>query len=131
MVIIVKNSLYMAYFITFFCHLLAFIFGPLKKRAAERTLALTALTANGGFLILIRMLYGHWTLFNVFEGFLPVTFVLGGLGLFCSRSGERLPEIRMWVWAEVMLLLLITLPFPSLFTMRMIPLALARREATP
>jgi len=108
-----KNPLLVLYAIAFFFHALALIGCFLRRRNLEWGSALAAVAANGVLLILIRARSGHWPLFNVFEGLLVVALVLGILGLFFSKPGERLPAVRMWVWIEILILFLIVLLFPK------------------
>jgi hypothetical protein len=107
------NPLLLSYWFAIVFYALAFSLRLLGRQKAEQLTGLAALVANGAFLILVRVQSGHWPLFNIFEAFPLVAFTLAALGLFAARSDERLPNIRIWVWLEVLLLLLITLPFPK------------------
>jgi ABC-type transport system involved in cytochrome c biogenesis permease subunit len=81
----------------------------LKWNRGEAWSAVSALMANGLCLGLMAWISGHWPLFNTFESFLFVAFVLGLLGLVLENSENTLPDTRIWIWMEVVLVLLITL----------------------
>lgn len=90
----------------------------LKWKKPEGWSAVSALIANGLCLGLMAWISGHWPLFNTFESFLFVAFVLGLLGFVLENSEPTLPDTRIWIWMEVVLVLLITLfadkaPSPS------------------
>jgi hypothetical protein len=90
----------------------------LKWNSVESWSALSALIANGLCLGLMAWISRDWPLFNTFESFLFVVFVLGLLGLSLERPNDTLPDTGLWVWIEIMLVLLITLfvdktPSPS------------------
>lgn len=97
------------YGLTFLFYSLAFVFRLLKRKRGENILALVALISNGSVLFLIYAISGHWPFFNLFESLLCVTMILGLLGLFLHHADLHLPDVRIWVWLEVLLVLAITL----------------------
>jgi ABC-type transport system involved in cytochrome c biogenesis permease subunit len=76
-------------------------------------LSIIAITANFLVLLLITISSSHFPFFNVFESLLFVTFILGGLGHFCSQIEKYRPDVRVWVWIEILFLLTIVLFFPK------------------
>lgn len=106
------------YLAAFLLYASAFALALLNLKKAEKWLGLMALTSNAVALMLIIISSGHLPVFNLFESFLLVTFVLGALGIFCSKPDDSFPDVRMWVWMEIIILFGITLFFtktPSLF----------------
>jgi hypothetical protein len=102
-----------AYFISLSSYVLAFGFHLLRWLRTERWFALIGLGANVAFLVLIHRISGHFPVFNLFESFLMATLVLASLGLTWARSGHTLPDVRTWVYLEILILLAITLLFPK------------------
>lgn len=108
-----QHLLLSTYFTTFSFYALAFVFCLLRWIKAERCFALTGLGANAAFLVLIHRVSGHFPVFNVFESFLLATFILTCLGQFWNKAGHTLPDVRTWVYTEILILLAITLLFPK------------------
>jgi hypothetical protein len=108
-----ENYLIPLYVFAFVCYALAGAFRLLRYTRAELFLALTAVTANGAALVFMTLATGHLPIFNLFESFLLVAFVLGCLGVFCTVPPDRIFDVRMWVWLEILLVFGITLFFPK------------------
>ena len=104
-----QSLLYLTYLAAFLFYALAFALRLLDLRRAEHRLGLMALAANAACLTLLTISSGNLPVFELFESFLLATFVLGLLGLFCTRPEDRIPDIKTWVWLEILLLLFITL----------------------
>jgi ABC-type transport system involved in cytochrome c biogenesis permease subunit len=112
-----EAPLIVAYSTAFLCYFLALILCFLHMKTAENYLAAIALVANSLVIIFIVKLSGHFPVFKLFESFMFLTFILGTLGLLFSKSEGSLPNIRMWVWIEVLFILSVTLLYinkPSL-----------------
>ncbi len=101
-----KAALLGAYWVTFFCYACALGFNVLRKKNAENLWAWAGLTVNVTGLIINIVLSGQAPAFHIFESLLLAGFILAGVGIFCSRQEEKLPDVRFWVWLEVLLLLL-------------------------
>ena len=102
------NLLYYIYLAVFLLYASTFALAFLNLKKAEKWLGLIALTANAAVLTLIVVSSGHLPVFNLFESFLLVIFVLGGLGIFCSKPEDAFPCVRIWIWLEIMVLFGIT-----------------------
>ena len=76
-------------------------------------------TCSGATLISLFMLVymyhssGNLPVFDIFESFLLVSFIMGASGLFVLFRGDFSGKVRRWVWAEILLLFLIMLFFPK------------------
>lgn len=96
---------YLFYAVTLICYL--------SSRNLWRYPSIIAVTVNFSVLLLITISTGHFPFFNVFESFLFVTFILGGLELLCSQTEKNNLDVRSWVWIEILFLLGIVLFFPK------------------
>ena len=81
----------------------------LQKSFIERAAALSALAINGSCLFLLVNASGRWPVFNLSESFLIVSFALGVLGTFSPTPRASLPDAGVWVYLEMLLLLVIAL----------------------
>ena len=95
------------------CYLLTFFCTILGWKAVFRCLSVAALTVNGLVLTGIAMASGEPPVFEIFGGLLFVIFVLGVLGVSGSRPEEGRFTINTLVFAEILLLLVVTLFFPK------------------
>lgn len=100
-----KVGMAVAFWTAFFFYGSAFCFRLLKKRKVENFSALTGLFANAVGLILIIAYSGQAPAFHPFESLILASLILAGIGILCSRQEEHLPDVRIWVWLEVLLLL--------------------------
>lgn len=103
----------LGYSTSYFFYAVTLITYFLSSRNLWRYLSIIAMTANFLVLLSITILSGHFPFFNVFESLLFVTFILGGLGHFCSQVEKYRPDVRSWVWIEILFLLTIVLFFPK------------------
>jgi len=101
------------YYIIILLYLLCFVFRVAGRKAMEYAAGIAALAANGALLFFIGIQSGHLPLFNFFESFLFMTFILGLLGLFLEGPKDYSDKIRVWVWLEILALLAVTLFFPK------------------
>ncbi len=101
------------YYIIIFLNLLCFSFRIAGRKNLGYASGIVALIANGALLISIAIQSGHLPLFNFFESFLFMTFVLGLLGLCIRGPKDYADKIRVWVWFEILVLLIMTLFFPK------------------
>ena len=108
-----KNLILAGYSTSYFFYALTFITYLLRWRNPWRYLSIIALTVNVLVLLLIAISSGHFPFFNVFECLLFVTFILGGLGRFCSQTEKHRFDVRSWVLIEILFLLGIVLFFPK------------------
>jgi ABC-type transport system involved in cytochrome c biogenesis permease subunit len=108
-----KDLILVGYSTSYFFYSVTLITYLLSWRNLWQYLSIIAVTANFLVLLLITISSGHFPFFNVFESLLFVTFVLGGLGHFCSQSEKYRPDVRVWVWIEILFLLTIVLFFPK------------------
>ncbi len=56
---------------------------------------------------------GYFPVFNIFESFLFITFLLGGMGIFLFNKGYFSIRVRKWIWIEINILFIIMLFFPK------------------
>ncbi|HDM75770.1 MAG TPA: hypothetical protein ENG51_04785 [Deltaproteobacteria bacterium] len=92
---------------------LAFSLHFTKQRTLERFAAAIGLALNGAVLVAIVLISGHLPVFNLFESLVSAAFILACLGLFFTKVERSLPDVAMWVWIEILLLLVISLLFPK------------------
>ncbi len=67
-------------------------------------------------LIILATVYsqtGKLPVFNMFESFLTITFIMGFLGLISFFGNNGSSKIRLWVWIEIFLLFIIMFFFPK------------------
>jgi hypothetical protein len=101
------------YYLIILLYLLCFAFRIAGRKSLEFASGLFALIINGTLLISIWIQSGHLPLFNFFESFLFMTFILGLLGLFLKGPRDYSDKVRVWVWLEVLILLAVSLFFPK------------------
>ena len=78
----------------------------------ETVLCICAVLVNLWILVVVYR-SGNLPVFNIFESFLFVTFLLGGTGLFLFNKGEFSIGVRRWIWIEIIILFIIILFFPK------------------
>ena len=108
-----KHLILAGYATSYFFYSVTLLTYFLRWRILWKYLSITAVTGNFLVLVLITTSSGHFPFFNVFESFLFVTFILGGLGHFCSQTEKHRLDVRSWVWIEILFLLTIVLFFPK------------------
>jgi hypothetical protein len=101
------------YYLIIALYVLSFSLRIAKLARLEVAAASGAFVANGVALCLIFSQTGHFPLFNIFESFLFVTFILGVLGFSLKLVNRYSEKIRLWVWLEILILLGVTLFFPK------------------
>lgn len=72
-----------------------------------------AVTLNLFELILLYYKSGNLPVFNIFESFLLISFIMGGTGLIVLFKGDFSLKVRMWVWIEILILFIIMSFFPK------------------
>lgn len=101
------------YYIVIILYLITFLIHLLKWKRIGFFIALLAVVNNGVVLTLILLHSGHIPVFNIFESFLFITFIMGLLGLFRIAPGIFSDNIRLLAWLEILILLGVTLFFPK------------------
>ena len=79
----------------------------MRLKRLEAVMCTGAVILNLILLISLSIRSGNFPVFTMFESFLLTTQVMGFLGLislFCNKESEK---IRLWVWLEILLLLII------------------------
>ena len=97
-------ALPIGYWITFFFYASACCLCVLRNKMLENVSALMGLITNAGCLVIIVAWSGQAPVFYLFESLMLASFVLAGVGVLCARQEEQLPDVRLWVWLEVLLL---------------------------
>ena len=113
-----KAALVIGYWVTCFFYVLTFCFSVLRKQKIENFSALAGVMANAVCLILIVAWSGQAPAFHLFESLMLAAFILAGVGFFYGKQEEHLPDVRFWLWLEVLLLMGISAFFekePSLY----------------
>ena len=82
-------------------------------KPAELVLCTGAVILNLIILINLIIQTGKFPVFNMFESFLMITFIMGFLGLISFFGNSGSSNIRLWVWVEVFLLFIIMFLFPK------------------
>ncbi len=100
-----ETALVIGYWVTFCFYLLAFCFCVLKERKFENFTAWAGFITNIASLILIVAWSGQAPAFNLFESMIFAACILAGIGVLCSKQEAHLPDVRFWVWLEVLLML--------------------------
>jgi hypothetical protein len=75
--------------------------------------AISAITTNLIALFLIFYQTGHFPVYNIFESFLFVSFIMGCIGIFLHGFDGYTSKIQLYVWIEIIILLVITLFLPK------------------
>ncbi|MDB9822984.1 hypothetical protein OAC89_04710 [Deltaproteobacteria bacterium] len=101
------------YYIVIILYLITFVIQSSHWRRTGIFTSILAVGINGVLLTGIILQSGHLPVFNIFESFLLITFIMGGVGLFSINAGVYLGNVRLWVWLEILVLLGITLFFPK------------------
>lgn len=101
------------YYIIILLFLSGFLFRIAGLGKPELAAGIAALIANGASLLYVCLTTGHFPGFNIFESFLFMTFILGLLGIIIRGPKEYSNKVRFWVWADILILLSVTLFFPK------------------
>jgi len=97
------------YYITITLYGLTFIFNVSGLKRYEIVSAVSAVTANIIPLFLIFYRSGHFPGYNIYESFLFASFILGCLAIFVPGVKGYTSKIRLWVWIEILILLITAL----------------------
>ncbi len=100
-----ETALVASYWATFFFYALACCFNIIRQQVLEDLSAWAGLIVNIASLILIVAWSGQAPAFDLFESMIFAACMLAGIGILCSKQEEHLPDVRSWVWLEVLLLL--------------------------
>lgn len=104
------STLFYTIFILYFVVIITHFTG---LKIIEIILCTGAVLVNLIELILLYKNSGNLPLFNIFESFLLITFIMGGTGLLLFFNRNQPPKIRLWVWIEILILFLIMVFFPK------------------
>jgi len=100
-----KDALAFTYWVSFFFYALAFCFCAMRKKNAENLTALTGLLANIAGLVVIVLWSRHTPAFRLFESLMLAAVILAGIGFLFSRQEKKVPDVRFWVWLEILLIM--------------------------
>ncbi|MBN1905865.1 MAG: hypothetical protein JW927_12285 [Deltaproteobacteria bacterium] len=103
-------TIYYSISILYFLLLLTCIAG-LKK--IELVTCICAVAVNLAGLLYIYSSSGTLPVFNLYESFLFDSFIMGATGLFFLFKGDFSIKVRRWVWAGILVLLLVMSFFPK------------------
>jgi len=90
---------------------ITFIFNVSGLKRCEMVSAVFAVISNFIPLILIFDNSGHFPGYNIFESFLFSSFILACLAIFFPGIKGYISKIRLWVWVEILFLLIMALLF--------------------
>ncbi|MBN2419127.1 MAG: hypothetical protein JXL81_07055 [Deltaproteobacteria bacterium] len=82
------------------------------KRLELLTCSVSVLFNLSGLIILYYS-SGNLPVFNLFESFWLITFILGATGLFTLFRGDFAAKIRRWLWIEILVIFCIMIFFPK------------------
>ena len=99
------------YYIVIALNFIAFLIHIIKWIRVGFFISILAIIINGIILTLIFLQSGHIPVFNVFESFLFVAFIMGILGLFSMTPSLYADNIWLTVWLEILIILGVTLFF--------------------
>ena len=99
------------YYIVIALYFIAFLMHFIKWRRVGFFIVTLATIINGVILTLIFLQSGHIPVFNVFESFLFVAFIMGILGLFSMTPALYADNIQLTVWLEILIIMGVTLFF--------------------
>jgi hypothetical protein len=107
-----KTPLIYAYWAAFIFYALAFCFNALRHKKIENLMGLAGLTANTACLVILIMWSRHAPAFRPFEALMLAAFILAGIVFLFTMQEEKLPNVRFWVWLEILLIMGISV-FPE------------------
>ncbi len=97
-------DLFYAIFALYFLLLISRMIG---LRIFELIICAGAVLLNLFVLVYMYYISGNIPLFNLFESFLFISFIMGVTGLFVLFKGDLSEKVRKWVWIEILILFLI------------------------
>lgn len=98
------------YYLIILLYVLSFAFWAARRKGLGLAAISGALVMNGAALLLMIKQTGHFPVFNIFESFLFMTFILGCL-IISSFKGN-FEKINSWVLLEILILLGVMFFFP-------------------
>ncbi|SPD75500.1 membrane hypothetical protein [uncultured Desulfobacterium sp.] len=100
-----KSPLAIIFWVTFLFYAFTFLFTLLRKRRAESLGAIAGLIANIAGLFILVTISRHAPVFRLFESLMLGSALLAIIGLLFSSQEEKLPDVRFWVWLEMLLIM--------------------------
>ncbi|MBN1930252.1 MAG: hypothetical protein JW786_01410 [Desulfobacterales bacterium] len=100
-----KPALVITYWMSFFFYAAAFGFSLLRKKKAENSAAFLGSIVNAIGLAILSMWSGQAPVFQLYESLIFSALILFGVGICCSKQEEKFPNVRIWIWLEILLLL--------------------------
>lgn len=64
-------------------------------------------------LIILYLISGNLPVFNIFESFMLMSFIMSSIGLLVFFRGEPGLKVRRWIWMEILILFILMLFFPK------------------
>lgn len=98
------SNLFYIIFVLYFVLLLSSFTG---YKIFEIVICTLAVLLNLYTLVHIYNISGNLPLFNLFESFLLISFIMGAAGLFVFFRGDFSTKVRKWVWIGILVLFLI------------------------
>lgn len=95
------SNLFYIIFTLYFLLLLSRIIG---SKIFELVTCVGSVLANLFVLIYIYNISGNLPVFNIFESFLLISFIMGANGLLVLFKGDFSIKVRKWVWIEILVL---------------------------
>jgi hypothetical protein len=96
------------YYLIILLYVMSFAFQVSRRKSSGLVVTGCALIINGAALIVMFKQAGHIPVFNIFESFLFMTFILGTLSFFHKGSETRL---GLWILMDILILLGVSLLF--------------------
>jgi hypothetical protein len=96
------------YYLIILLYVMSFAFWTGRRKSSGLAATGGAIIINGAALLLMINQAGHFPVFNVFESFLFMTFILGILSFFHRGSKTRL---GLWILIEILILFGVSLLF--------------------
>lgn len=101
------------YYITFALYFVLLIARITGFKKFEIAICTSAVLLNLAELVLIYSHSGNLPVFNIFESFLLISFIMGGTGLLVLFTGNFSSRVRLWVWVEILVLFFIMFFLPK------------------
>lgn len=92
------------FYASFALYFLLLVFRIIGARIIELVTCSGAVLLNLFVLIYMYNRSGNLPLFNLFESFLLISFIMGVVGLFVLFRGDFSAKVRRWVWIEILVL---------------------------
>jgi len=104
------SNLFYAIFALYF---LLLTFSIIGSRIIELVTCMGAALFNLFVLVYMYHCSGNLPVFNIFESFLLISFIICLAGLLVLFRGDFSEKVRRWVWLEIIILFMITSFFPK------------------